>query len=145
MIHECYEKRVSDEHVPATLELDYLQRSRSRGRATDSEGDDIAWFLDRGSVIGNAEILVSKQAKLIRVMASAEQVSEIHASPEALIQAAYHLGNRHLPLQIGPGWLRYQRDHVIDEMIQSFGLRVDSVDAAFDPETGAYHGGHRHG
>ena len=148
MIHECFEKATavsaSGESPIATLELDYLHRSRSRGRAIDSEGDDIAWFLARGGVIADEDVLVSKQGKWIKILAAKEEVSDVHASPETLIHAAYHLGNRHLPLQIGHGWLRYQKDHVIDEMIRSFGLTVAHVDAPFDPEVGAYHGGHRH-
>jgi len=148
MIHECFEKRQATFEPPtepgATLELDYLQRSRSRGRALDSNGDDIAWFLDRGGVIADGEVLISQQGKSIRVLAANEEVSEVHALPAALIHAAYHLGNRHLPLQIGDGWLRYQRDHVIDEMISSFGLKVQQRNEPFDPEVGAYHGGHRH-
>jgi urease accessory protein len=148
MIYECFEKATaasaSNDSPVATLELDYLQRSRSRGRAIDSDGDDIAWFLDRGGVIADEDVLVSQQGKRIKIRAAQEEVSEVHSSPEALIHAAYHLGNRHLPLQIGHGWLRYQKDHVIDEMIRSFGLKIEHADAPFDPEAGAYHGGHRH-
>jgi urease accessory protein len=90
-------------------------------------------------VIADGEILQSREGRLIKILAADESVSEIHAEPEALIHAAYHLGNRHLPLQIGQGWLRYQQDHVIDAMIASFKLDVQHVDAPFDPESGAYH------
>jgi urease accessory protein len=143
MLHECYIKRddlsESETLNVSTLKLDYLHRSRSRGRAKDSQDEDVAWFLDRGGVIADGEILQSREGRLIKILAADESVSEIHAEPEALIHAAYHLGNRHLPLQIGQGWLRYQQDHVIDAMIASFKLDVQHVDAPFDPESGAYH------
>jgi urease accessory protein len=80
----------------------------------------------------------------VRVCAAPEAVTTAHAGdPLGLARASYHLGNRHVPLQVGPGWVRYQRDHVLDDMVRGLGLRVVHESARFEPERGAYHG-HAH-
>jgi urease accessory protein len=77
---------------------------------------------------------------VIEIGAADETVSTVHsAQPRALARAAYHLGNRHVALQVGAGWLRYSHDHVLDEMLQGLGLAVTVEEAPFEPEAGAYH------
>ena len=82
------------------------------------------------------------------VRAAAEPVSVVvSADPLLLLRAAYHLGNRHVPLQIGAGWLRYLRDHVLDDLCRGLGLEVEAASLPFEPEAGAYAGsshGHSH-
>ena len=88
-------------------------------------------------------------AQVIRVLAAPETVSTVRcADPHLLARAAYHLGNRHVPLQIDPGLLRYQHDHVLDDMLRGLGLTVETEQAPFEPEAGAYQSAphsHSHG
>jgi urease accessory protein len=65
-------------------------------------------------------------------------------TPAALARAAYHLGNRHVPVQVGEGWLRLAADHVLETMLAGLGARVTALEAAFEPEAGAYATHHRH-
>ena len=82
---------------------------------------------------------------VIGIEAASEDVSTVHhEDPVMLARAAYHLGNRHVPLQVGDGWLRYQHDHVLDDMVRGLGLAVKTETAPFEPEAGAYGGGHGH-
>jgi urease accessory protein len=81
---------------------------------------------------------------LIEVVAAPEWLSCVSGEPLQLLRAAYHLGNRHIPLQIAPGWLRYQHDSVLDQMVIGLGLTLDRQQLPFEPEAGAYQGGHHH-
>ncbi len=87
-------------------------------------------------------------SQLIRVLAAPEAVSTVRcADPHLLARAAYHLGNRHVPLQIEPGLLRFQHDHVLGDMLRGLGLTVEAEQAPFEPEAGAYQSaphGHSH-
>jgi urease accessory protein len=95
--------------------------------------------LERGSVLRNGDLLLADDGRVVEVQASAEAVSTVHSDDTLLLaRACYHLGNRHVPLQIGTGWLRYQHDHVLDDMLRGFGLEVRSELAPFEPEGGAY-------
>ena len=94
--------------------------------------------------MADGEVLVSQDGIKIKVVAKPEAVSEIHASGAAIVEAAYHLGNRHLAVEVGEGWLRYQQDHVIDDMVHTLGLHAKHLDAPFHPLSGAYKGGHSH-
>ncbi|NCA70548.1 MAG: urease accessory protein UreE [Sphingobacteriia bacterium] len=130
---------------PPALELvlDYESRQRSRLRASASGGRLVGLFLDPGTVLRDGDWLRALDGTLIRVQAAPERVSEVLcAEPRQLARAAYHLGNRHVALQVGEGWLRYPHDHVLDEMILALGLSVSVVEAPFEPEPGAYPGAH---
>ena len=132
-----------------TLPFDQRRRSRLRARLDDANGDgEVGVFLPRGTVLRDGDLLASDDAGLaVRVQAAAETVSTVHtADPTALARACYHLGNRHVPVQVGAGWARYQHDHVLDDMVRAMGLEVVVEDAPFEPEAGAYgEGGHGHG
>jgi urease accessory protein len=88
---------------------------------------------------------VLEDGGIVAVRAKPEELAEIHAhDDESLIRIAWHLGNRHLPVQFVPGHLRIRRDHVIEDMVEGLGGHVDHILAPFDPEAGAYAGGHQH-
>jgi urease accessory protein len=90
--------------------------------------------------------VVASDGRVIEVIAQSERVLHVECdSPQALARAAYHLGNRHVPVQVGDGWLRIADDHVLARMLEGLGARFTALDAAFEPEAGAYGGhGHRH-
>jgi urease accessory protein len=126
--------------VDACLELPFELRSRSRFRATLSSGEAVAVMLSRGQILRGGDLLLASDGRVIEVRAAPETVSTVHShDARELARAAYHLGNRHIALQLGAGWLRYGHDHVLDEMVQGLGLAVEVGQAAFEPEAGAYH------
>ncbi|ROR98742.1 urease accessory protein [Sinobacterium caligoides] len=127
------------------VELSWDQRKRSRYKAVTCCGRELGWMLQRGQTLRDGDCLLAEDGTRIRVKAALEDVSVVLAEDALLLmRAAYHLGNRHMPLQLGEGWLRYQHDHVLDEMVRGFGLRVERLSQPFQPENGAYgsHGGH---
>jgi urease accessory protein len=125
----------------ARLVLPYDLRSRSRFRARLVSGEEVGVRLERGQVLRGGDLLLADDGRVVEVGAAAETVSNVHsAEPRRLARAAYHLGNRHVSLQIGEGWLRYRHDHVLDDMIRGLGLNVSVEQAPFEPESGAYGG-----
>ena len=129
------------------LTLPFEVRCKSRFRAPLQDGEEVAVVLPRGGVLRHGDLLQCDTGGLVEVRAAPQKVSEARtADPFLLALVCYHLGNRHVPLEIGPGWLRYEHDHVLDEMVESLGLRVKSAEAPFEPESGAYTaaGGHHH-
>lgn len=123
----------------ARVELAYEARSRSRLRARISTGEEAAIVLDRGRVLRGGDLLLADDGRVVEVLAAPESVSTASgANAGALLRAAYHLGNRHVALQIGTGWLRYLHDHVLDDMVRGLGLAVNVEQAPFEPEAGAY-------
>ena len=102
-------------------------------------------MLERGSVLRHGELLRAENGLVVEVRAANEEVAVISTEDSFLLaRACYHLGNRHVPLQIGKGWLRIQRDHVLEEMVESLGLLVKHELAPFEPESGAYSGHSTH-
>lgn len=128
----------------AELVLPFELRQRSRLRARLSSGVEAGLILERGTVLRGGDLLRADDGSVIAVVAALETVSTVRDSdPMRLARAAYHLGNRHVPVQIGDGWLRYGHDHVLDDMVRGMGLAVVVEQAPFEPEAGAYgHGGH---
>jgi urease accessory protein len=126
--------------VTGTVTLDVDSRIKSRLRVTLDDGREAGLMLERGHLLRGGELLADALgAQVIRVLAAPEAVSTARcADPHLLARAAYHLGNRHVPLQIEPGLLRYQRDHVLDAMLRGLGLQVEAEHAPFEPEAGAY-------
>lgn len=131
--------------VTDTLTLPFDRRCRSRQRVRLDSGTEAAVVLPRGILMRDGDLLTDADGRhCVRVAAATETLSEVAATDaRTLARAAYHLGNRHVALQIGHHWLRYRHDHVLDGMIAGLGLEVRAVQAAFEPEEGAY-GGHRH-
>jgi len=98
------------------------------------------WLLPRGTVLRDGDRLRAVNGLVIAVQAAAESVSTARSDDVTrFARVCYHLGNRHMPLQIGPGWLRYLADHVLDKMVEELGLTVVHEQAPFEPEAGAYH------
>ena len=127
----------------ATLTLPFELRQKSRLRARLDGGEEVALLLARGRVLRGGDKLLASDGRVIAVRAAAERVSTVRsADRDALLRGAYHLGNRHVPVQIGEGFLRYEHDHVLDDMVRGLGLEVAIEDASFEPEGGAYAHGH---
>lgn len=127
----------------ATLTLPFHSREKSRLRATLDDGREVGLLLPRGSVLRSGQLLSDGKGLVVRVHAAKETVSTVRSpDPTLLSRAAYHLGNRHVPVQIGEGFLRFGHDHVLDAMVRQFGLEVEVEEAPFEPESGAYEHGH---
>ena len=134
----------SDRPADAKLVLPFQLRNKSRLRTALDTGEEVGLILERGSVLRDGDLLLADDGRVVAVVAEPETVSTVRADdPLALCRASYHLGNRHVALQIGAGWVRYQHDHVLDEMVRGLGLSVIVEEAPFEPEAGAY-GGHSH-
>jgi urease accessory protein len=146
---ELTERTAVPPDLSPTLNLTRDQRGRSRLRATLSDGREVAILLPRGGALRDGDGLASADGLRVRVRAAAETLSRVECSdPLALARACYHLGNRHVALQIEPGRVSYLHDHVLDAMLAGLGLEVRVVEAPFEPEPGAYGGqghGHNHG
>jgi urease accessory protein len=128
-----------------TLELPFEQRTRTRHRVRLASGRDAALLLERGMVLSDGDLLATDQGDVVRVVAAVEALSVVRApTGEALARAAYHLGNRHVTLQVGDGFLAYPHDHLLDEMVQGLGLSVTVERRQFQPEKGAYAHAHHH-
>jgi urease accessory protein len=126
----------------ATLELDWDTRQKSRFDAVDSQGRQVGVFLPRGGAVRGGDVLIAEDGSLIAVRARAEPLLAVtlgpHGAPLDLLRAAYHLGNRHVPLEVTPTRLQLEPDHVLAELLQRMGLVVTAVEAPFEPEGGAY-------
>ena len=134
-----------------TIELDWDVRQKSRFDGTDSQGRALGVFLPRGTAVRGGDVLLAEDGSLVRVLATPQPVLRIthcsaHGTPFDLIRAAYHLGNRHVPIELQPDHLKIEPDHVLAEMLQRMHLIVASVNEPFEPENGAYtaHSGHSH-
>jgi urease accessory protein len=137
---------------PATdsVALSYDARKRSRLRLTLASGREAGIFLERGEHLQGGDRLITEDGStVVEILAAPEKLIEAVAdSPLLFARAAYHLGNRHVPVQIlpteGGGRLRFQADHVLADMIRGLGCAVAEIEAPFQPEAGAYGGGHHH-
>lgn len=142
-IHERLENTNSESQ--ATLTLPFELRQKSRLKATLDNGIEVGLMLQRGGLLRGGDLLRAEDGMTIKIIAAAESVSKVtHDEPLMLMRASYHLGNRHVPLQITENYLCYTHDHVLDEMVKGLGLQVECVMAPFEPEGGAYGGGHKH-
>jgi urease accessory protein len=132
-------------HWDDEVHLTFAQREKSRCRATTCQGHGIGWILPRGTVLADGDALLCETREVVLVRAASEALAEaISDDPLLLLRAAYHLGNRHVGIQVLPGALRFSRDHVLEAMVEGLGLEIRAVDDAFSPEAGAY-GAHGHG
>jgi urease accessory protein len=135
----------------STVELDWDLRQKSRFEATDSAGRQLGVFLPRGKVVRGGDVLVVQDGSMVKVIAAPQAVLKItpcssHGTSFDLIRAAYHLGNRHVPIELKPDHLKIEPDHVLADMLRAMHLTVLEVNEPFEPESGAYaQGGHGHG
>lgn len=140
----------------ARVSLDWDVRQKSRFDATDSQGRALGVFLPRGTVVRGGDVLIGEDGSLIVVDAAPQKVLRVthcpsHGGPFDLLRAAYHLGNRHVQLELKPDHLKLEPDHVLADLLRQMHLIVHEVDEAFEPEAGAYasaaphaHAGHEH-
>jgi urease accessory protein len=137
-----------------SITLDWDVRQKSRFESTDSAGRQVGVFLQRGQVVRGGDVLVGEDGSLLKVLAAPQAVLRIthcsqHGTPFDLTRAAYHLGNRHVPIELQTDHLKIEPDHVLADMLRAMHLIVHEVQDSFEPENGAYgeHGGghHHHG
>jgi len=127
----------------ATVELDWDVRCKSRFDATDSHGRALGVFLPRGTVVRGGDVLVAEDGSLVVVRAAPQPVLKVthcgeHGAAFDLLRAAYHLGNRHVQLELKPDHLKLEPDHVLADMLRQMHLIVNEASEAFEPEAGAY-------
>lgn len=151
---EVYERLGTHCHDPvsATVVLTYEQRDRGRLKLTSTDGEEVRLFLERGKPLLVGEYLKATCGKIVKIEGAVEAIA--HASCDdwqAFAKACYHLGNRHVKVEVGDRWLRIQPDHVLEDMLHLLGLIVSHENAVFVPESGAYapgyghnHNGHNH-
>lgn len=136
--------------IDGSVLLNYAQREKARQHAMLASGEQIAINIKRGQIMRGGDVLKSQRGRYVLVQAAPETVSTVACEDVLrLTRIAYHLGNRHVWLQVGSGWLRYLHDHVLDDMVRGLGGEVVVDEAPFEPEAGAYggqagHGGHGH-
>ena len=133
----------------ASVSLDWDKRSRSRFAVTDTHGRELAVFLARGTVVRGGDVLVAEDGSLVRVLAKEQPVLVVRRRPEHggtadLLRAAYHLGNRHIALELQAECLQLEPDHVLAELLRRMHLLVSEELAPFEPESGAYADEHTH-
>jgi len=137
---EVHEVLLESQAASELLILPFELRQKSRQRATSVAGTQFALLLPRGTVLRDGDRLRAVNGLIIAVQAATEFVSTARSDDiTRFARVCYHLGNRHMPLQIGAGWLRYLADHVLDQMVTELGLAVVHEQAPFEPEAGAYH------
>lgn len=134
----------------ATVELDWDVRQKSRFECTDSQGRQLGVFLPRGTVVRGGDVLVAEDGSTVRVLARPQPVMVVRPGEKGsafdLLRAAYHLGNRHVAIELQPDHLKIEPDHVLGEMLRAMRLVVTDTFGPFEPEGGAYgaHAGHEH-
>jgi urease accessory protein len=143
------EKTAGPAAVDTTLTLPLQNRIKCRLRVTLDNGADAGLFLQRGTTLKAGDLLRADNGFTVRVVAAAETLSTaVCPDPHLLARACYHLGNRHVQIEIQPDRVSYPHDHVLDGMLRGLGLQVTVTEAPFEPEPGAYGGstadGHRH-
>ncbi len=145
MLLQINERIEALDHFDDELILPFDQRQKSRLRVTLKSGIEAALMLERGTILRGGDFLRSGDGRVIKVVAANEPVLHVTAhSAQQLMRAVYHLANRHVPLQIGDGWLRLEQDHVLKAMLLGLSMKVIEELAPFEPEAGAYGGGHHH-
>ena len=159
-----YTQKLDEQALPESLDLSnseevaltFDERKRGRLKIKTLNGLDAGIQIERGQVMRHDSILVSENGDVLKVKAAPEVVSSAYIKDATLFaRACYHLGNRHVSLQVGEGFLRFQKDYVLDDMLHGLGIHVTHEEAEFEPENGAYakgsghahsHGdGHHHG
>ena len=127
------------------LALTWEQRRKSRLKATTVSGEEVGLFLPRGSILFDGDLVRTSDDRIIRIEAAPEDVSTI-SSPDAVLLArvAYHLGNRHVRTQVGPGFIRYRYDRTIDKLVRTLGIEPIVEEVPFEPERGTKDHTHDH-
>lgn len=134
-----------DGEIKHTVVLDYDQRTKGRLKARSVEGLELGLFLERGKVLRNGDVLTSSDGEFILVQSAEEQLVKAYCDDWLVFaKCCYHLGNRHVPIQVQELCLFMRPDYILEEMLQQLGMTTETVTCGFDPEQGAYSGGHHH-
>ena len=128
--------KAADASVMGRLSLAFEHRQRSRQRAALESGEEIGMVLPRGEILRGGDRVLASDGRVFEVVSAPEKLLHIEAA--SLARIAYHLGNRHVPVQVGEGFLRIAQDVVLEEMLRKLGARVSHVEGPFEPEPGAY-------
>ncbi len=132
-------RRLEGGVATATVTLPLEKRIHGRQRVTLDNGIDAGLFLDRGKVLRDGDLIGSDDGTIVMVRAACESLSTVRCSDGLLLgRICYHLGNRHVPIQIESGMVSYQHDHVLDDLVRGFGLEPEHAQLPFEPEAGAY-------
>ena len=126
--------------VRGQLCLPFDSRQKSRLLTRLASGEEVGLKLPRGEILRGGDLVTASDGRVIEIVAVPEKL--LHVESQSLAKAAYHLGNRHVPVQVGEGFLRIAEDHVLEEMLLKLGAKVSHVEAPFEPEAGAYAGAH---
>jgi urease accessory protein len=147
MIRATKVEQVSTVRTPADdrVLLDFDARYRRRSSMRTQAGLEFLLDLERAQRLRHGDLLLLEDGRRIEVTAAPEDLAEIRSTATGgLTRLAWHLGNRHLPVMLAHDHILIRRDHVIEDMVRGLGGTVAHVHAAFDPERGAYAGGHVH-
>src|SRR5258706_6785614 len=128
--------------VRGQLKLPFESRQKSRLKTKPVSGEEVGLILPRGEILRGGDLVTASDGRVIEIVAQDEKL--LHVETKELAKAAYHLGNRHVPVEVGEGYLRIAQDHVLEEMLKQLGAKVTQVEAPFEPEAGAYAAGHQH-
>jgi len=129
--------------IRGQLKLPFELRQKSRLHAKLVSGEEVGVKLPRGEILRGGDLVTASDGRVIEIISQDEKILHVEAgSAQALAKVAYHLGNRHVPVQVGENFLRIAADHVLAEMLKKLGAKVSEVEAPFEPEAGAYAGGH---
>src|SRR6185436_4112841 len=126
--------------VRGRLKLPFDARQKSRLRAQLETGEEVGLMLPRGEILRGGDLVTASDGRVIEIIAEPEKL--LHIEGKDLARLAYHLSNRHVPVQIAETYLRIAEDHVLEEMMKKLGAKVSPVIAAFEPAAGAYAGAH---
>jgi len=126
--------------VKGQLKLPFDSRQKSRLKTKLVSGEEVGLMLPRGEILRGGDLVTASDGRVIEVVAEPEKL--LHIETDSLPKVAYHLGNRHVAVQVGQTFLRIAEDHVLEEMLKKMGAKVSRVEAPFEPEAGAYAGGH---
>jgi len=126
--------------VKGQLRLPFESRQKSRLKTKLVSGEEVGLVLPRGEILRGGDLVTASDGRVIEVVAEPDKL--LHIDPDSLPKVAYHLGNRHVAVQVGQTFLRIAEDHVLEEMLKKMGAKVSRVEAPFEPEAGAYAGGH---
>ena len=147
-MREFLEKVKSSKKIDGSITLDLQQRVKSRIKAFSDNGEDVGIFMERGTILEHGDLIRDQDGYILKVVAAPEILSSVYSNDSLLLlRVCYHLGNRHVELQIKNKSVHYRHDHVLDDMVKSLGLDVVIESLPFQPENGAYHshsGGHSH-
>ena len=140
------ERRYSGEASPTErLVLPFELRAKSRLRTRLASGEEVGLFLPPGTLLRGGVRLEGNDGRIVEVIAEEEPLLEARCADALLLaRAAYHLGNRHVAVEVGDAWLRLQPDSVLADMLRGLGVELREIRAPFEPEAGAYSHGHQH-